>query len=118
MILIVAWHVVPRPLLVSATVAISGSAGSTEDPGKTCLCDLKQVIELLRDSADLYSSSLAKPLWWLNLQCFSERERCAPSRVSVNVNFFPVNLHSFSFPNFGVKFKKELRKAENPGVYP
>ena len=46
-ILIVAWHMVPGPLLVSATVAVSGSAGSTDDPGKTCLCDLKQVIELL-----------------------------------------------------------------------
>lgn len=104
MILTVAWHVVPCPLLVSATVAISGSAGSTEGPGKTCLCDLKQVIELLRDSADLYSTSLVKLLWRLNLQCFSERERCALSKVSVNVNSFPINLHSFSFPNFGVKF--------------
>lgn len=51
------WHVAPPPsLLVSATVLIGGSLGSTEDPGKTCLCDVMQVVKLIRDSVFSFRS--------------------------------------------------------------
>lgn len=47
-ILMVAWHVMTPSSLVLATVLIGGSL---EDPGKTHLCDLMWVMQLIWDSA-------------------------------------------------------------------
>ena len=54
---------------ISATVLISVFLGSTEEPGKTCWWDLKQVTDL-RDSAGLYNSSLPELLLQSNLHAF------------------------------------------------
>lgn len=52
---------VPSPLLVSATVLIGGSLGSSEDPGKIHLYDLMQVIKLSQDSVPISKLAFAAP---------------------------------------------------------